>query len=107
MPVHSSGIHPVVVLFHSLSVTAFAFPRCQLAALRAAKSEEAENQRNECGKLEAKVSRLERQKSELLSAFKKQAKLVDVLRRQRVHVEAARALAFTEEEFMKTLDWGA
>ena len=79
----------------------------QLAALRAAKAEEAETQRSECGKLEAKVSRLERQKSELLGAFKKQAKLVDVLRRQRVHVEAARALAFTEEEFMRTLDWGA
>jgi hypothetical protein len=30
-----------------------------------------------------------------------------VLKRQRVHLEAARALQFSEEEFLKTLEMGA
>jgi hypothetical protein len=63
--------------------------------------------RSDHGRALAEVKRLERQRGELLAVLRKQAKLVDVLRRQRAHLEAARLLAFTEDEFMRTLDTGA
>ena len=48
---------------------------------------------------------LQKQKTELINAYKKQMKLIDVLRKQKLHLEASRMLNFTQEEFMKVLDW--
>ncbi len=63
--------------------------------------------KGEVARLAGENKRLERQQAALAAAFRKQLKLIDVLRRQKVHLEASRALAFTEDEFMRTLDLGA
>eukprot|EP01083_Nonionella_stella_P049058 130849_1 len=47
-----------------------------------------------------------KQKNELLSAFKKQLKLIDILKKQKIHLESAKVLQFTEQQFIKTLDIG-
>ncbi|XP_002126203.2 testis-expressed protein 9 [Ciona intestinalis] len=41
-----------------------------------------------------------------LNVIKKQQKLIGVLKRQILHVESAKLLSFTEDEFVKALDWG-
>uniref|UniRef100_A0A6U6JT90 Testis expressed 9 n=1 Tax=Odontella aurita TaxID=265563 RepID=A0A6U6JT90_9STRA len=66
-----------------------------------------EDVKREKGRLLANIKSLERQKAELLTAFKKQLKLIDILKRQKVHAEAAKLLQFTEEEFMKVIEWEA
>ena len=55
----------------------------------------------------SRIKQLERHREDLIDAFRKQMKLIDILKRQKVHVEAARLLQFVEEDFMRTLDWAA
>eukprot|EP01112_Ceratiomyxa_fruticulosa_P016968 TRINITY_DN5203_c0_g1_i1.p1 TRINITY_DN5203_c0_g1~~TRINITY_DN5203_c0_g1_i1.p1 ORF type:complete len:384 (+),score=97.41 TRINITY_DN5203_c0_g1_i1:102-1253(+) len=50
--------------------------------------------------------KLQKRQQDLQTLFRKQMKLIDILKRQRVHMEAATLLHFTEDEFLKTLDRG-
>ena len=49
---------------------------------------------------------LQRQKEDIAAAFRKQLKLIDVIRRQRLHLESARALTVSEEQFSRILSAG-
>lgn len=75
--------------------------------VRSAERETKEVARREYDRVLVENKRLERQKAELLTAFRKQMKLIDVLKKQKIHMEAARVLNFTEKEFMKCLETGA
>lgn len=75
-----------------------------------AKSSTKENQHEEKKRLDSLLAenrKLEKQKSDLIQGFRKQARLIDVLKRQKMHLEAAKMLQFTEEEFVKALEWGS
>ena len=78
-------------------------------ALRESKMNESgknEGARRDQDRLVDENRKLERQRNELLQAFKKQMKLIDVLKRQKMHIESAKLLAFTEDEFVRTLELG-
>ena len=55
-------------------------------------------------KLKAEQKKLIRQKGELLTGFKKMKKIIEILKKQKLHLETAMGLGFTEEEYIKALD---
>ena len=57
--------------------------------------------------LSSENKRLQKQKVELIQAFKKQLKLIDILKKQKMHLEAAKILQFSEQEFINALEWNA
>lgn len=80
--------------------------RAQLRDLRLKQDGAGHDARAELQKVMAENNRLKKRCSELLVGFRKQMKLIDVLKRQKLHVEAAHLLQFTEDEFMRTLELG-
>ncbi|KAM6202084.1 testis-expressed protein 9 [Rhynchocyon petersi] len=80
--------------------------KLELSKLRQNNKDVANEEQKKIEALKLENKKLEKQKGELMIGFKKQLKLIDVLKRQKMHIEAAKMLSFTEEEFMKALEWG-
>lgn len=47
-----------------------------------------------------KNQQLEKQKADLLALIKKQMKLIDILKKQKIHLESTRIIQFTEDELI-------
>ncbi|KAJ2996657.1 Golgin sub A member 2 [Globomyces sp. JEL0801] len=66
--------------------------------------EQLELEKKKFQEIEKEYQKLNKQKYELLNGFKKQNQLIEILKRQKMHIEAAKLLQFTEDEFMKSLN---
>lgn len=53
--------------------------------------------------LQSQVQELERERGDLVTVVRHQAKLIDLLKRQRLHVEAATLLDISETEFRRAI----
>jgi hypothetical protein len=79
----------------------------QLAKTQTSSKDSNEQEKRRIEQLQSDNKRLQKQKLELIQAFKKQLKLIDILKKQKMHLEAAKMLQFTEDEFMNALEWNS
>lgn len=70
------------------------------------KIEKASDSKKSNESLQQENKLFEKQRNELLQGVKKQLKLIDILKRQRTHLEAAQLFHYTQNEFLKTLEMG-
>ena len=77
-----------------------------LSDARGKEGEGTEQVRRQLDAALAEKKRLAKQKAELLAGFKKQMRLIDVLKRQVINVQAAKMLALTEQDFTRALEIG-
>lgn len=77
----------------------------QLQKMKNESKEHGAQDKKRTEQLMAENRRLEKQKNELMTGFRKQLKLIDILKKQKLHTEASKMLSFTEEEFVKAMEW--
>jgi hypothetical protein len=65
-----------------------------------------DEQARELAALKAANKKLLSQRADLLTGFRRQARLVELLRKQKLHVEMAKMLQFAEDEFARSIDMG-
>ncbi|GFU57417.1 testis-expressed protein 9 [Nephila pilipes] len=80
--------------------------KTELRQAKQTSKEAQENYQRKMEELSTENRRIDKQNAELHNAIKKQMQLINNLKRQKMHVEAATAVQFSEEEFMKALDRG-
>ncbi|XP_034017585.1 testis-expressed protein 9 isoform X2 [Thalassophryne amazonica] len=80
--------------------------KSQLSKMQEMSKEKMKKELQSKENLIAENKTLKKQKAELIGGFKRQLKLIDILKREKMHFEAAKLLSFTEDDFMKALDWG-
>lgn len=73
---------------------------------KASHSDMSEQARKQVDAALAEKKKLVKQKNELITGFRNQMKLVDVLKRQIIHLQAAKMLDLSEKDFTRALELG-
>uniref|UniRef100_A0A7S1W6V9 Uncharacterized protein n=1 Tax=Neobodo designis TaxID=312471 RepID=A0A7S1W6V9_NEODS len=76
--------------------------QAELAELKKARA--GDDDASNAAKLAEENKTLVKQRAELMQCLRKQNKLIDVLKRQKLHLEAAKLLQIAEQEFTNALD---
>ena len=91
-------------LFQLSSNNIAASAQASCASLKDGPSSKSNTSLSDAQKLRDELKQSDKQKQNLALLIKKQAQLIDVLKRQKIHLEAAKVLQLTEEDFVKCLD---